>query len=70
LTPRRAGGDPPRLRDVHYTVFITSPAPAQEIDSLRQAVEAVCPIYNLLKDPQTITGLVVREQFNETTARR
>ena len=70
LTPRRAGGDPPRLRDVHYTVFITSPAPAQEIDSLRQAVEAVCPIYNLLKDPQTITGLVVRERFNETTARR
>ena len=70
LTPRRAGGDPPRLRDVHYTVFITSPAPAQEIDALRQAVEAVCPIYNLLKAPQTITGQVIREGFNETTARR
>jgi len=27
---------------------------------LRQAVEAVCPIYNLLKDPQPIVGRVVR----------
>lgn len=64
LTPR--GPDaaaPPRLRDVHYTVHITSPASPQEIDALRQAVEAVCPIYNLLKDPQTITGRIVRARY-------
>jgi uncharacterized OsmC-like protein len=64
LTPRGADpATPPRLRDVHYTVHITSPASAQEIDGLRQAVEAVCPIYNLLKDPQTITGQIVRARY-------
>ena len=59
LTPRAAGAAS-RLRDVRYTVHIDSPAPAQEVDELRKAVEAVCPIYNLLKDPQSITGRVVR----------
>ena len=59
LTPRRPGA-PSRLRDVRYTVHIASPAPAQDIDALRAAVEAVCPIYNLLKDPQSIGGRVVR----------
>jgi uncharacterized OsmC-like protein len=64
LTP--SGADPaapPRLRDVRYTVHITSPASPQEIDGLRQAVEAVCPIYNLLKAPQTITGQIVRARY-------
>ena len=70
ITPRRAGGDPPRLRDVRYTVHITSPEPAEKIDALRAAVEAVCPIYNLLKDPQTITGRIVRERFTESTSER
>lgn len=59
LTPRSAGA-PSRLRDVRYTVHIDSPAPAQAIDELRKAVEAVCPIYNLLKDEQPIAGRVVR----------
>ncbi len=71
LTPRHAG-QAPRLRDVRYTVFVTSPAPASEIDALREAVESVCPIYNLLKDPQTITGRILRQRFEsaapETTA--
>jgi len=31
--------------------------------ALRQAVETVCPIYNLLKDPQTITGRIVRARY-------
>lgn len=65
LTPRRAGGEPPRLRDVRYTVHIASPEPAEKIDALRAAVEAVCPIYNLLKDPQTITGRIVRDRYAE-----
>ncbi len=59
LTPRRAGS-PSRLRDVRYAVHIASPAPADAIDQLRQAVEAVCPIYNLLRDAQPITGRIVR----------
>ena len=62
LAPR-AAGQAPRLRDVRYTVFLTSPASRGEIDGLRQAVESVCPIYNLLKDPQTITGRVIRQRF-------
>lgn len=72
LTPRRGSGaaDPPRLRDVRYTVHITSPAPAQEIDELRKAVEVVCPIYNLLKDPQPITGRIVRERFSAEAPER
>jgi len=60
LTPRTPGGAPSRLRDVRYTVHIASPAAAQEIDELRKAVEAVCPIYNLIKDPQPIVGRIVR----------
>lgn len=67
LTARTATQGP-RLRDVRYTVFITSPASAGEIDGLRQAVESVCPIYNLLKDPQTITGRVIRERFEPRPA--
>lgn len=59
LTPRREG-EPARLRDVRYTVHIDSPAPEADVDRLRQAVEAVCPIYNLLKDEQPIVGRVVR----------
>ena len=59
---RARPGAPSRLRDVRYTVHIASPAPAQEIDELRKAVEAVCPIYNLLKDQQPIVGRIVRGQ--------
>ena len=66
LTPRTAG-QAPRLSDVRYTVFITSPAQASEIDELRKAVESVCPIYNLLKDPQTISGRIVRQRFEPAT---
>lgn len=70
LTPRRGASEPPRLRDVRYTVFITSPATEKDIDGLRVAVEAVCPIYNLLKDKQEITGRIVREPYKEATAER
>lgn len=65
LTPR-GRGIVPRLTDVRYSVHVSSPASAQEIDELRKAVEAVCPIYNLLKDAQTITGRIVRQRFEAT----
>ena len=66
LTPRTGIGaaNPPRYRDVKYTVHIESPASAAQIDDLRQAVEASCPVYNLLKDPQAIKGSVVRGRYD------
>jgi hypothetical protein len=66
VTPRTASAAA-TLRDVRYTVFITSPAPAVEIDALRQAVESVCPIYNLLRDAQTISGRIVRQPYQPGT---
>ena len=65
LTPRLTSS-PPRLTNVRYRVHISSPASAEAIDELRKAVEAVCPIYNLLKEPQTIAGRLVRQRFGAT----
>jgi uncharacterized OsmC-like protein len=44
--------------DIGYTLRIASPASAGTIATLHQAVEAVCPVLNLLANPQTITGTV------------
>lgn len=61
---------PARYRDVAYTVHIESPASKAEIDGLRDAVEATCPVYNLLKDSQTIKGSVVRGPYQPPAARQ
>jgi uncharacterized OsmC-like protein len=42
--------------NIRYTLDIASPEPAETIRALHEAVEAVCPIFNLLKQPQTIDG--------------
>ncbi|MGC4189912.1 MAG: OsmC family protein [Thermomicrobiales bacterium] len=42
----------------NYTVTIESGEPEERIRELHQAVEDVCPILNLLVNPQTITGSV------------
>ncbi|MBJ7438860.1 MAG: OsmC family protein [Sphingopyxis sp.] len=65
LTPRIGAGatQPPRYQDLKYTVHIESPASAAEIDGLRQAVEATCPVYNLLKDGQAVKGSLVRGRY-------
>ncbi len=65
LSPRVAGGaaNPPRFHDIAYSVHIESPAPAAQIEALRNAVEGSCPIYNLLKDGQPIDGRVVRGPY-------
>jgi uncharacterized OsmC-like protein len=42
--------------NIRYTLDIVSPEPLEAIRALHEAVEAVCPIYNLLKNPQTIVG--------------
>ncbi|MBO4254550.1 OsmC family protein [Streptomyces griseorubiginosus] len=45
--------------NISYTVHITSPAGKERIRELHEAVERKCPIYNLLINPQHITGRVV-----------
>jgi uncharacterized OsmC-like protein len=45
--------------NIAYTVHITSPADKERIRELHETVERKCPIYNLLINPQNITGRVV-----------
>jgi uncharacterized OsmC-like protein len=47
--------------EIHYTVHYRSPHSYEEIVALRDAVEAVCPIYNLFISEQKIEGRIVRE---------
>jgi|GEM_PF-115488 len=54
---------PPSYSDIHYTVHIGSPEPKEKIEELQRAVEAVCPIYNMLKDAQPVTGTIVRGPY-------
>ena len=51
--------DVPRFpHNIRYTVHIESPASDEEIAALHKAVEDVCPILNLLANPQVISGSV------------
>lgn len=68
LPPRGDGATAARFRDIAYTVAIASPEPAARIDGLRDAVEASCPIYNLLRDPQSIAGRIVRGRYESQMA--
>lgn len=65
LTPRFGKGvtTPSRYQKITYDVDVESPASESEIDGLRQAVEATCPLYNLVKDEQTVQGKVVRGPY-------
>jgi uncharacterized OsmC-like protein len=56
---------PPYPHHIRYTVHIRSPHPYEDIVALRDAVEAVCPIYNLLLAEQRIEGRIVRENPDE-----
>ncbi len=42
--------------NIRYTLNIVSPEPPEVIRALHDAVEEVCPIFNLLKHPQNIVG--------------
>jgi uncharacterized OsmC-like protein len=44
--------------NIAYTVHVASPASAEDIAELHAAVERVCPILNLLANPQQISGTV------------
>jgi hypothetical protein len=48
------------LHDIQYTVHVSSPHDYDDIAVLRDAVEAVCPIYNLYLSEQKIEGRIVR----------
>lgn len=65
LTPRFGKGvtTPARFRNITYNVDIESPASEADVDGLRQAVEATCPLYNLVKDEQTLEGSIVRGPY-------
>ncbi|WP_043625999.1 OsmC family protein [Nonomuraea candida] len=43
-----------------YEVLIDSPASDEELARLHEEVERVCPILNLLRNPQPVTGSLVR----------
>jgi uncharacterized OsmC-like protein len=51
--------------EIHYTVHYRSPHSYEDIVALRDAVEAVCPIYNLLLAEQKIEGRIVRGDPDE-----
>lgn len=56
--------------NIRYTVDITSDEPEERIRELHQAVEEVCPILNLLVNPQSISGSVTlngRENVSSLT---
>ena len=69
LTPRFGKGvtTPSRYRKITYNVDVESPASESEIDGLRQAVEATCPLYNLVKDEQALEGRIVRGPYVATS---
>jgi len=69
LSPRFGSNvrSPARYSDIRYKVRIESPASEQEIDALRQSVEATCPLYNLVKDEQKLEGSIVRGAYAEAT---
>ncbi|KAG0678785.1 hypothetical protein C6P40_000364 [Pichia californica] len=50
----------PGLDNIHYTVRIDTKLTDSELNSLRTEVEKVCPMYNVIKNPQTITSSFVR----------
>jgi len=65
LSPRfgRNVSGPARFHDIRYTARIESPASEQEILALRDAVEETCPLYNLVKDEQTLEGSIVHSAY-------
>jgi uncharacterized OsmC-like protein len=46
---------------IHYTVHYRSPHSYEDLVALRDAVEEVCPIYNLFITEQKIEGRIVRD---------
>ncbi|AQZ61349.1 unnamed protein product [[Actinomadura] parvosata subsp. kistnae] len=61
--PRAQGPDgdvPVHPYGFRYEVRIASPASDEELKALQAEVERVCPILNLIRNPQPVTGTLVR----------
>ncbi|WP_235488193.1 OsmC family protein [Frankia sp. AvcI1] len=52
-------GVPREPHNITYQASVTSPATAEEIETLYQTVEAECPLLALFTNPQTIAGSLV-----------
>jgi len=61
--------NPPSYTGIAYSVHISSPETRETIEKLQQAVESVCPIYNMIKDGQPIKGTIVRGPYTEEKER-
>ena len=48
--------------NLRYTLHIESKESAETIAALHQQIEEVCPIYNLIKQPQPISGTLVHQR--------
>ncbi|MEV0581849.1 OsmC family protein [Nonomuraea sp. NPDC050310] len=62
--PRAQGGDDPSIPknpyDFRYEVRLASPASDEDLARLQAEVERVCPILNLIRNPVTVKGSLVR----------
>jgi len=56
---------PPRYTSINYKATISSPESKETIEKLQAAVESICPVYNLLKDSQPISGRVVHGPYTD-----
>ena len=63
-------GTPVSPHEITYVVHITSSAPREDIDRLEAQVERSCPILNLLKNPQIISGSVDHRRSSAGEASR
>lgn len=54
-------------QNISYTVYVKSSALPETLADLHETVECVCPIFNLLVQPQTINGTLVQTRV-ETNA--
>lgn len=57
--------NPPAYKDIAYRAHIGSPESKEVIEQLQRDVEAICPIYNMLKDSQPVKGSIVRGPYTE-----
>ncbi len=70
LTSRLGSIDnPPRYKDIAYSVYVSSPETKDTIEELQKAVKSICPIYNMIKDGQPIKGTIVRGAYTEEKER-
>ena len=63
-------GIPVYPQNFRYEVLLDSPASDEKLAELHAEVERVCPILNLIRNPQQISGSVVRVSPAEASPSR